>query len=182
MSSRPFSGGDCRTLNCRCRAGAEGIPVQGGQTVVGKVLCCPLWAEMEDRIMPGGDRTGPEGRGPMTGRRAGLCTGNRRPGFAGRGYPPHHNMGGGNFPRSGSGCPLPSGERRSIKKENVMPRGDGTGPPSGGQGKGVGRTGRGLGPEGDCVCPKCGKVAPHGRGVPCSSMKCPDCDANMTRK
>jgi len=46
--------------------------------------------------MPGGDRTGPNGLGPMTGRRAGYCAGsnvsgfenrfdNRRGGF-GRGY------------------------------------------------------------------------------------------------
>ena len=32
--------------------------------------------------MPGGDRTGPQGLGPMTGRRAGYCTGNTSPGFA----------------------------------------------------------------------------------------------------
>lgn len=32
--------------------------------------------------MPGGDRTGPLGRGPMTGRRAGLCAGYGMPGFA----------------------------------------------------------------------------------------------------
>ncbi len=40
--------------------------------------------------MPGGDRTGPAGMGPMTGRAAGYCTGNQVPGFAnpvaGRGY------------------------------------------------------------------------------------------------
>jgi len=30
--------------------------------------------------MPYGDRTGPEGRGSMTGRRAGYCVGNDRPG------------------------------------------------------------------------------------------------------
>ena len=45
--------------------------------------------------MPWGDRTGPWGRGPMTGRRAGFCTGYQRPGYAnpyvpgygrGRGY------------------------------------------------------------------------------------------------
>lgn len=30
--------------------------------------------------MPGGDRTGPEGKGPMTGRKAGLCSGNTTPG------------------------------------------------------------------------------------------------------
>lgn len=32
--------------------------------------------------MPGGDRTGPSGMGPMTGRAAGYCTGNATPGFA----------------------------------------------------------------------------------------------------
>jgi hypothetical protein len=40
--------------------------------------------------MPGGDRTGPMGMGPMTGRRAGYCAGYDVPGFAspvpGRGY------------------------------------------------------------------------------------------------
>ena len=32
-------------------------------------------------IMPGGDRTGPNANGPMTGRRLGFCTGNDRPGY-----------------------------------------------------------------------------------------------------
>jgi len=40
--------------------------------------------------MPGGDRTGPTGMGPMTGRAAGYCAGYSVPGFAnpvpGRGY------------------------------------------------------------------------------------------------
>ena len=40
--------------------------------------------------MPGGDRTGPMGAGPRTGRAAGYCTGNSVPGFmnpvGGRGY------------------------------------------------------------------------------------------------
>ncbi len=31
--------------------------------------------------MPRGDRTGPEGMGPMTGRQLGYCAGNSRPGF-----------------------------------------------------------------------------------------------------
>lgn len=31
--------------------------------------------------MPGGDRTGPAGMGPMTGRRMGFCTGYDHPGF-----------------------------------------------------------------------------------------------------
>jgi hypothetical protein len=32
-------------------------------------------------VMPRGDRTGPAGMGPMTGRAAGYCTGNAYPGF-----------------------------------------------------------------------------------------------------
>ena len=38
--------------------------------------------------MPRGDRTGPEGEGPLTGRQAGFCAGNDRPGYAepGPGY------------------------------------------------------------------------------------------------
>jgi hypothetical protein len=41
--------------------------------------------------MPGGDRTGPMGRGPMTGRAAGLCAGAPVPGYessaqGGRGF------------------------------------------------------------------------------------------------
>ncbi|MBD3423181.1 MAG: hypothetical protein GF417_01900 [Candidatus Latescibacteria bacterium] len=31
--------------------------------------------------MPGGDRSGPRGMGPMTGRGAGYCTGNNVPGY-----------------------------------------------------------------------------------------------------
>ena len=31
--------------------------------------------------MPGGDRTGPGGTGPMTGRAAGYCAGNNAPGY-----------------------------------------------------------------------------------------------------
>ena len=34
--------------------------------------------------MPAGDRTGPEGLGPMTGRAVGYCSGSDRPGRANR--------------------------------------------------------------------------------------------------
>lgn len=37
--------------------------------------------------MPRGDRTGPGGMGPMTGRAAGYCNGYDRPGYANFGYP-----------------------------------------------------------------------------------------------
>ena len=39
--------------------------------------------------MPGGDRTGPSGQGPLTGRRMGYCVGEDRPGYmynSGYGY------------------------------------------------------------------------------------------------
>ena len=36
--------------------------------------------------MPGGDRTGPLGQGPMTGRGFGYCSGSAQPGFTSPGY------------------------------------------------------------------------------------------------
>jgi ABC-type Zn uptake system ZnuABC Zn-binding protein ZnuA len=51
--------------------------------------------------MPGGDRTGPSGTGPMTGRAAGYCTGYPAPGYAypmrgyGRGFGRGWGRGGG---------------------------------------------------------------------------------------
>lgn len=36
--------------------------------------------------MPRGDRTGPEGRGSMTGRGAGFCSGNKSPGYMNTGF------------------------------------------------------------------------------------------------
>lgn len=36
--------------------------------------------------MPGGDRTGPMGQGPMTGRGMGYCSGNVQPGYAVSGF------------------------------------------------------------------------------------------------
>ena len=36
--------------------------------------------------MPRGDRTGPRGMGPMTGRKAGYCAGYDRPGYANPGF------------------------------------------------------------------------------------------------
>jgi len=37
--------------------------------------------------MPGGDRTGPWGMGPRTGRKAGFCSGYKKPGFMNRQMP-----------------------------------------------------------------------------------------------
>lgn len=51
--------------------------------------------------MPRGDRTGPMGAGPMTGRRAGYCAGYGMPGFANPGMPWYH--GGFGFQGGGRG-------------------------------------------------------------------------------
>ena len=40
----------------------------------------------------------------------------------------------------------------------------------------------GKGPSGDCVCSKCDYKAQHQRGVPCSDIKCPNCNINLKRE
>ena len=52
--------------------------------------------------MPGGDRTGPWGAGPRTGRAAGFCSGYGMPGFMNRGVVPGFG-GRGLFPGGGGG-------------------------------------------------------------------------------
>lgn len=49
--------------------------------------------------MPGGDRTGPRGMGPMTGRGAGYCAGSGAPGYMNPG--PGRGFGRGGFGRGG---------------------------------------------------------------------------------
>jgi predicted amidophosphoribosyltransferase len=39
-----------------------------------------------------------------------------------------------------------------------------------------------MGPGGSCICPKCGREIPHGRGIPCQEERCPECGAKMLRK
>ncbi len=38
------------------------------------------------------------------------------------------------------------------------------------------------GPGGFCVCPKCGAIKLHERGIPCSQVCCPACNSSMTRE
>lgn len=68
-----------------------------------------------------------------------------------------------------------------IKEVKKMPNLDGTGPlgkgPRTGR-RGVGVSRRPMG-SGVCTCPKCGKETPHKRGVPCSQVSCPKCQALM---
>jgi len=40
----------------------------------------------------------------------------------------------------------------------------------------------GKGPGGWCVCSKCGYKTPHQAGVPCSTLKCPNCGTTLGRK
>jgi len=40
----------------------------------------------------------------------------------------------------------------------------------------------GRGPDGFCVCSKCGYKISHQRGVPCSTLQCPNCKINLERK
>jgi len=50
----------------------------------------------------------------------------------------------------------------------------------------IGRRGKwgphAAGPGGCCHCPKCGKSIEHDRGVPCKSVKCPNCNVYMVRR
>jgi len=54
--------------------------------------------------MPGGDRTGPAGMGPMTGRRAGYCVGNASPGTFNTGFGRGYGLGFGRGFRGGRGA------------------------------------------------------------------------------
>lgn len=57
--------------------------------------------------------------------------------------------------------------------------------PGRGRGRGPGRGRQGgsyaAGPGGECVCPNCGKRAPHQVGIPCTRRKCPECGTTMIR-
>lgn len=53
--------------------------------------------------MPYGDRTGPNGMGPLTGRRMGFCAGNDRPGYSNNGAYAVRGMGRGRGSAMGAG-------------------------------------------------------------------------------
>jgi hypothetical protein len=58
-------------------------------------------------------------------------------------------------------------------------RGGGRGMDGGGR---MGGTRAGESPGGNCLCPGCGAKAPHTPGVPCFTVKCPECGLTMTRE
>ncbi len=39
-----------------------------------------------------------------------------------------------------------------------------------------------MGIGGRCVCPKCGEMIPHQRGIPCQEERCPACGAKLLRE
>jgi len=67
--------------------------------------------------MPRGDRTGPLGEGPMTGRGMGLCAGYSMPGFetAPVGARGGYGFGGRGFPGGGRGYPGAGGRGRGFR-------------------------------------------------------------------
>ncbi len=85
---------------------------------------------------------------------------------------------------------------KQWKEESMQGRGQGQGQGQGrgqgqgqgrGQGQGQGRggcrgTGNGSVGQGVCYCPKCGKEAAHQRGIPCTEVRCPQCDQPMLRR
>ncbi len=64
-----------------------------------------------------------------------------------------------------------------------MPRGDGSGPPSGSAGRGRRMKGNspGAGRGENCVCPTCGEKVPHKQGTPCLNKSCPKYGTRMIR-
>ncbi len=86
------------------------------------------------------------------------------------------------------GCCRRIGHRHHINKEACMfGRDRGRGNAGAGQGgrrggRNADKGGTGNGPDGFCMCPQCGQRTPHQTGVPCTSMKCPQCGNAMVRE
>jgi len=80
---RPPSG-EARQYGMCCFRGLNAFP---GNDEAGRERYRPQEQIVKEvKIMPGGDRTGPVGRGPMTGRGAGFCAGYGVPGYVNPGY------------------------------------------------------------------------------------------------
>lgn len=62
--------------------------------------------------MPGGDRTGPQGKGPRTGRQLGLCSGSDKPGYESE--EPTQGKGFNNGLRQGRGLGRGRGQGRGL--------------------------------------------------------------------
>lgn len=80
--------------------------------------------------MPHGDKTGPEGAGPMTGRKSGYCTGNTRAGWRnprqGRGgQAKRRNWGFHRFPRDYQTATAPKADisHKALESERDVLRG-----------------------------------------------------------
>lgn len=69
--------------------------------------------------MPAGNRTGPNGMGPMTGRGAGYCAGYSSPGYSNPGYGVGLGRGGGYGPGRGGGYGAGRGRRLGFHATGV---------------------------------------------------------------
>ncbi len=58
-------------------------------------------------------------------------------------------------------------------------QGGGQNPLGGGRGR---NNGGAFGVGGFCVCASCGYKSPHGKGVKCTDLKCPECGRTMVRE
>jgi len=85
----------------------QAIKIQGGNYKIMRIKDSQDVKNKEVLKMPKGDRTGPEGKGPRTGRGLGYCSGSDKPGFEldqpRQGIARGPRNGQGNGPRSGRG-------------------------------------------------------------------------------
>jgi len=69
-----------------CMFNIDSTPFEGFAGIEGKSVTLPAEERKEVTTMPAGDRTGPAGMGPMTGRGAGYCAGYGVPGYMNPGF------------------------------------------------------------------------------------------------